>query len=129
MKKVKLMLVFIFTMNILQSQVKDSLTELRLTQLETNTKILQSNLAKCHKQWIHGGGLNIAGVGFMGIGTWLLVETTTNPIRKDPTVGYCMIGAGGILSLIGTIVMLDSHKYIGNSGLSIQNGGIVYKFK
>lgn len=122
------MLVFIFTMNILQSQVKDSLTELRLTQLETNTQILQSNLAKCHKQWIHGGGLNVAGLGFMGIGTYVLL-TDKGSASNPNIVGYAMIGSGGILSLIGTIVMLDSHKYIGKSGLSIQNSGIVYKFK
>lgn len=129
MKKVKLMLVFMFVMNILHSQVRDSINELRLTQLETNTQILQTNLDKCHKQWIHGGGLNIAGLGFMGIGSWLLIETSTNPTQKNPTVGYAMIGVGAILSTIGTIVMLDSHKYIGKSGLSIQNSGIVYKFK
>ena len=133
MKKINFIFVFVIGMIALQSygQVIDSTKtiESRLSELETNTQILQSNLAKCHKQWIHGGGLNIAGVGFMGIGTWLLIETTTNPIQKDPTVGYAMIGCGGLLSIIGTIVMLDSHKYIGKSGISISNGGIKYTFK
>jgi len=135
MKKIKLLFVFVIGMMALQSkgQVdtlnKSKSIETRLLELEKNTEILQSNLKKCDAQWSYGVGVNITGLAFSGIGTWLLIETNTNPTQKDPTVGYAMIAGGGIISLIGTIVMLDSHKYIGKAGLSLTNGGIKYTFK
>ena len=138
MKKIKLALIFIIGLLTFQSfsQTTDSLmtNEFKLIKqkilaLETNSEIVQSNLSKCHKQWSVGLGLNIVGYGFSGIGTWLLIETNTNPTQKDPTVGYAMMAGGGLLSLIGTIVIMDSHKYIGKAGLSISKGGIVYVFK
>lgn len=133
MKRIKLLFVFIIGMMVLPtySQVIDSTKtiESRLLELEKNTEILQSNLTKCHNQWGYGAGVTGAGIGFSGIGTWLLIETNTNPTQKDPTVGYAMIAGGGLLQLIGTIVMLDSHKYIGKAGLSLSNGGIKYTFK
>lgn len=115
------------------AQIKDSVNyksvEQRLSELETSTTILQTNLTKCHNQWGTGIGVTGAGVGFSGIGTWLLIETNSNPTRKDPTVGYAMIAGGSIIQLIGVLVMLDSHKYIGKAGLSLSNGGIKYTFK
>lgn len=135
MKKIKLLFVFVIGMIALQSKAQiDTLNkfksiETRLLELEKNTEILQSNLTKCHKQWSFGIGVTSAGLGFSGIGTWLIIETTTNPTQKDPTVGYAMIAGGGILQIIGTLVMLDSHKYIGKAGLSLSNGGIKYTFK
>lgn len=138
MKKIKLALLLTIGLLSFQSfgQTPDSLitNEIKLIKqkilaLETNTEILQSNLNKCHKQWSLGLGINAAGLGFSGVGTWLLIETSTNPTRKDPTVGYAMIASGGVLSLIGTLVMLESHRYIGEAGLSFSKGGIVYTFK
>ena len=138
MKKIHLILTLVIGLLSIQSfsQTSDSLitNELKLIKqkilaLETNSEIVQSNLNKCHKQWSLGLGVNVAGLAAAGIGTWLLIETTTNPTQKDPTVGYAMITGGGLLYLIGTFVMLDSHKYIGQAGLSVSKGGIVYIFK
>lgn len=133
MKKIKLLFVFVIGMMALPtySQVIDSTKtiESRLLELEKNTEILQSNLNKCHNQWGYGAGVTITGFGFSGIGTWLLIESDKYSTSNDQTVGYAMIAGGGLISLIGTIVMLDSHKYIGKAGLSLSNGGIKYTFK
>lgn len=137
MKKLKLALVIAIGLLSIQSfsQNSDSLitNEFKLIKqkilaLETNSEIIQSNLNKCHKQWSLGLGVNVTGLAAAGIGTWTLIETTTNPTQKD-TVSYAMIASGGLLYLIGTFIMLDSHKYIGQAGLSVSKGGIVYTFK
>lgn len=51
--------------------------------------------------------------------------------NKNSVAGLAITGVGGLLSLIGTIIMLDSHKHldIGRTGVSISPTGIIYKFK
>ena len=134
MKRIKLLFVFVIGMMALQyyGQTIDSLNkfksiESRLLEVETNTSILQSNLSKCHKQWVDGLGVCVFGVGASVIGGYMSINANYNGDKSN--VGLIITGVGGLTSLIGTIVMLDSHKYIGKSGLGLSKGGITYTFK
>lgn len=122
MKKTILTLFVILNALLVNSQT-DSTINLRLNRLEQNNEVIKTNLTKCHKQWTTG--LGVVGSGFIVSGFGTLISATNGSNPKD---GAYIIGAGGLISLIGSIIMIDSHKYIGRTGLNIEVGKITYKF-
>lgn len=80
---------------------------------------------KSQAQFNSGSYCVYTGIGLGGIGVLLSAN-------KEP-VALPLIGVGGVLSLIGTILMIDSHKWIGKAGLGINGKGntisVYYRFK
>ena len=87
-------------------KMKDEQTEVKL------------NLYKCHKEFKVGVGLAGAGIGLGILGTALL---------SDPSApGKEIAIIGSVLSLAGSIVIIDSHKFIAKaslSGIKVEFGG------
>ena len=98
--------------------------------VDSNKVLLQEvclHLDKSHKQFQAGTGFFIAGTLLTGITAALLSQATGEPY-KDPVTGQQMykevnrepytIGfiATGLLTGIGCIIMIDSHRHIGNAG-------------
>jgi len=126
MKKITLIILSILTINFVNAQV-DTTINMRLKKVELNNEIIQSNLKKCHNQWRDGLGITVFGLGTSIIGSYMSLNADN--IGDKSNVGIIIVGVGGITSLIGTIIMLDSHKYIGKAGLNIEANGLVYRFK
>lgn len=87
-------------------KMKDEQTEIKL------------NLYKCHKEFKVGVGLVGAGVGLGILGTALL---------KNPSApGKEIVIIGSVLSLAGSFVIIDSHKFIAKAsltGIKVEFGG------
>lgn len=98
--------------------------EKKILELETNTELAQFNLYKCHKQWNDGLGVCIFGLGATTLGTIMITE---GEINNEVSITTTCVG--GLATLIGSIIMIDSHKYIGKAGLKLNQNGIVYVFK
>jgi len=125
MKKIILIALSVLTINFVNAQV-DTTISMRLKKIELNNEVIKSNLKKCHNQWKDGLGVTIFGFGTSIIGSYMSLNA--NNIGDKSNVGIIITSIGGITSLIGTIVMLDSHKYIGRAGLNIESNGLVYRF-
>jgi hypothetical protein len=88
-------------------KMKDEQTEVKL------------NLYKCHKEFKVGVGLVGAGIGLGILGTAQLLN---NPSGSGKEIAI----VGSILSLAGSIVIVDSHKFIAKAsltGIKIEFGG------
>ena len=127
MKKTILILLSLLTFSIMNAQF-DTTINGRLKRLELNNEVIQNNLIRCHKKWTKG--LNISGVGFMVtvFGGYTVMNYNNNS-NSTTNIGLVITGTGGLLSIIGSLIMIDSHKYIGRSGIGIGSNGITYNFK
>lgn len=128
--KTILSLIAILLINLASAQ-SDTSINIRVKQLETNVTQINTNLFKCHKQWGNGLKVVIGGVAVSGLGFAIVNQSLNNTTNKDGSAGLIVMGAGGLMTLVGTIIMLDSHKHldIGRTGLNISPNGIIYRFK
>ena len=107
-----LVVIFLLYPSIVVSQNTDSLYQ-RILQIETNQRNIQVNLTKAHNKFSIGTTLVIAGLG----ATFASIITDEpgqdadgNP--QEPILLYI----GSALLTVGTIIQIDSHKYIGRAG-------------
>ena len=77
------------------------------------------------KEYNTGVIIGLAGFGVSGIG--LAIS------RSDENAGFAIAGAGFIATLIGGIIMIDSHRWLHKAGFGINGKGnsvsIYYTFK
>ena len=88
-------------------KMKDEQTEVKL------------NLYKCHKEFKVGVGLVGAGIGLGILGTAQLLNNPSGPGKEIAIIG-------SVLSLAGSIVIVDSHKFLAKAsltGIKIEFGG------
>src|ERR1017187_7693567 len=95
----------VYSQSSLQNQM-DSLKE----QLRIDKSVLKINLSLCHEEFRSGTQINILG-GILLTGGILL---STQNIDKSAPMALSIVG--GILTIIGTVCWIDSHKYIGYVG-------------
>jgi nucleoside recognition membrane protein YjiH len=128
MKNILVILITLAAFN-LTSQVDSTVNkrimglETQILQMKNNTEAIQMNLEKCHKLWSTGLIMNFAGIAISAGG---LASINTSNIQSSD---FGLPIAGGVMSLIGTIVMINAHKYIGKAGLGLSANGIRYRFK
>lgn len=82
---------------------------------------------RCHKEYSTGVVFSILGVLAMGGGLYY----SANPIKNNTgsDVNTYLIIAGAASSLIGSLVIIDSHKWIGRAGLVDYGVGVKLKMK
>ena len=82
---------------------------------------------RCHKEYSTGVVFSILGVLAMGGGLYY----SSNPINNNPEsdINSYWIIAGAASSLIGSLVIIDSHKWIGRAGLVDYGVGVNLKMK
>jgi len=95
-------------------------TEENLSLLDQNSitqdvNTIQLNLFKSHEQYRKGTGLLISGFSLSIIGTALLMTGIEGNDKGSTTIGSAFSIIGGIVSMTGVIVQIDSHKYIGRA--------------
>lgn len=137
--KTILSLIAILIVNLATAQ-SDTTISIHLKQIEANVNHINTNLIKCHEQWRDGLGITVFGIGVSTLGVVIINQNYNNytsgshnikpsNYKNNENVGLIITGVGGLTSLIGTIIMLDSHKYIGKAGLGINGNAITYRFK
>lgn len=96
----------------------DSTIIKRLDILEMRASYISANLIKCHNQFKTGSSLFFGGIVVSGL--WLGLASNNNGRL------YGSLAGSGV-SLIGGIIMIASHRYIGKAGgLEINQNGIVF---
>ena len=87
-------------------------------------------LRKNHNEWKSGVICQVFGTGVAAAGAALI---STTEVNSTSDLGTQIGIAGGLLALVGQIIVLDSHKWIGRAGAGVslnQNGiGVLYRFK
>jgi hypothetical protein len=87
----------------------------RILNIESNQKHIQFNLDKCHKQFRTGLLLGIAGTALTLFGAHIDSQRLTDKtIDNNKPTGLVTIGS--IITSVGAIVIIDSHKFIGRAG-------------
>ena len=125
MKKIILILTTFSIFNSTYAQSASTI-EMRLKKLELNNDIIQKNLYKAHKQYRDGLGMTIFGIGATIMGSSMSINDIKSKGNGD--VGFIIGGTGVLMLIIGNIIMIDSHKYIGRAGLGLNKNGITYTF-
>ena len=103
----------------------------RIRRLEMASIYMRDNLIRAHNQYSNGLGILGLGAAIATIGVVINPEITVHTDgseTKDYTLKNIITGVGCIGMLVGSIMMIDSHKYIGKAGRWTYTGnGIVYK--
>lgn len=126
-----LILFFISITEISFAQTSDS-TKIRLEKLELQMKNLQWNLDKCHKQF-RIGFLTILGGGIVTASAFSpIIPSENNPSYIPGSIAETkkiLVITGSAIQIIGLIVLIDSHSYIGDcKNLSFKGNGVSYSF-
>jgi len=86
-------------------------------------KNLQINLEKCHNQYQIGTGFIVGGIVTSLVGGLSTMGGFNNNDNGALSVGVLLNIAGGISALAGTIIQIDSHKFIGRASISVEATG------
>lgn len=141
-KLITIVILALLTLNV-KAQNLDSLTkkvndmQLKVDNMSLKTNNIQLNLKKCHKVYEIGTALSISGIVLGGLGSFIYIDAnnqlsdlvisntpprhaididTQKRLKRNSNIGKCLIIFGSITSLSGTLVIIDSHKYIGLAG-------------
>jgi len=100
-----------------EAQEIDMQIETYISLINKEIESIQTNLFDCHKQYRTGLITSLA--GFVIVGS--VIAANNNPSVKvresNQTYGKYIMIAGGVCSLIGSIIIIDSHKFIGRAGV------------
>lgn len=94
----------------------------RVIALETQQVAIQDNLARAHKQYSTGTMIQAAGIVLTVAGGLIFSHRLLNNNYYDPKTGERIHGtpyimyAGVVMTTAGTIIQVDSHKWIGRAG-------------
>jgi hypothetical protein len=123
MSKFKQLIIFavlIAGARVAYSQNYDSLV-LKMDGLEANQIHIQKNLTKSHKQHQLGTRILIGGAAISALGLVIYNDSKEDafgePEKKDPTI----MVIGSLISGIGAVIQIDSHKWIGKAGKRKRN--------
>lgn len=91
------------------SAVIDNLDELYRAQKAANQRLetIELNLQKCHHQYTSGLCTSLVGVVFAGAAVPMF--------WASDGLGIATLAASGILTTVGAVIMIDSHKFIGRA--------------
>lgn len=87
----------------MKGQAIDS-TQIKIEQLRTATIFMRESFAKSHREFKAGFLITLAGT------TATTISIASNSENKGLLIG------GSALGLIGMLIMVDSHKFIGEAG-------------
>jgi len=116
MKKLLIILVLLPALSF--SQVQDSINSKIVTALQEQARAINrmsTYLDYCDSEYRTGTILTMSGIAAGSAG--LLFEGLGNGQgNENSNAPVIVAGIGGLLTLIGTIVIVDSHKWIGRAG-------------
>lgn len=96
-------------------QNMDSLTQ-RIVKLEMDQRNIKMNLTKSHKQYKGGTFLVLGGAIATIAGAATLPSKSDLNQNNNAQIGLMTLG--GILTSVGLIIQMDSHKWLGRTGRS-----------
>lgn len=92
-----------------------------ITKTQNELIYVQANLSKFQKQYRTGTIITFVGGA---VATGGLITT----INTETTNYQYLLVIGGIISTIGFIMQIDSHKWIGKAGIGITENGLTIKY-
>lgn len=127
----KLLIILVLLPSLSFSQVQDSTTVKIINQLNVQAESINRMslyLDYCDGRYRTGSIMAISGVGITGAG--LLINSLGNGEgNSNSNAPIIVSGIGGLLTLIGGILIVDSHKWIGRAGrVKVDKNSISYKF-
>ena len=100
-----------------------------LIKMKNDQTEVKLNLYKCHQEFKVGVGMLGTGIGLGILGRAIIINDIVN-MKQDQyhrgIDGKTVAIIGGVLSLAGSIVMIDSHKFIARAsltGIKVNFGG------
>ncbi len=114
------------------SIVDDSLLSKSLVPTEYNIKeeldYMKECFRKCHNNYSIGVGISI--VGLLVAASGISIDAKKATINdSNSNIGIYMIYSGLGLSLIGSLTVMNSHKWIGRAGINANGIGVNIKRK
>jgi hypothetical protein len=110
---------------LVSSQIQKSKTTVDTVYISKELYYLKHCLRKGHVEFLNGTATMCFGITFTSFGTYLAVNEQSGAAP--------LLVIGSVLSTIGTIIMIDSHKWFGRAGQGVNGKGnekaIYYKFK
>ena len=101
----------------LKSSAQENSPKTKLDSIQINLTKAGDYTLKCHKQFQTGVAIYGCGLASIGIGVAKLQDNT------QVKTGLFFTGLGGLAILAGSIVMMDSHKYLYYSGYYLKMAG------
>jgi hypothetical protein len=99
-------------------------TEYKLHQLKQGMIYMRENFNECHKEFRAGMITSFVGVA-VSVGGAVTKPSERIDGSKNYTLQTILLIGGSAVSLIGMIVVIDSHKYIGRAGNWQFNGNSI----
>ncbi len=119
------------------TKLSDTNKVVKFVNVVDELNFLKNNLSKSHSEYKTGLKISLAGLGVIGAGA--LISTFKNVTHNNyktmmsTTIEMNQIGAGvicfGILGeLVGRVIMIDSHKWLGRASVGIGGKGVTVKY-
>jgi len=107
----------------------DSLVTPTLTNYSRDEDIqyMKDCFRRCHKSYTEGMLVSI--VGFIATAGGVYLNTSSVLTNNESDLSKYLIIGGAVSSLLGTIIILDSHKWIGRAGMNLNGVGLCIKKK
>ena len=100
------LIIGLFITNLTFSQTSYDSLKMEMSKLNLKVENINLRLNACHAEYKDGLTLALVGIGLNVIGGAIYYQS------KDMAGTGFFIGIGSISSLVGTIQMIDSHKYL-----------------
>ena len=101
---------------------------IKTVSLTSEIILIKNDLVQAHKEYQIGTGFIISGTSLIGIGSLIeYIRSTSTSSGTNP--GIYLIGIGGLSNVIGYLIQIDSHKWIGRAGIGLGGNGIILKYK
>ena len=111
--KILVIIVAVFVTSFARAQTVDGVDSLKaeILKVRNDLQLVKLNLAESERKFKRG--ILVATVGY--------TVTVTGGLmlgRKQDELGKVLLVAGGATGVVGTVLMLDSFKYLGRAGRS-----------
>ncbi|MBK6989995.1 MAG: hypothetical protein IPH33_18135 [Bacteroidetes bacterium] len=108
-----ILLVFLICISFKSKAQQIDSTQIKLDEFKKAVLYMSDNLQDAHERFQIGTVCMALGTAAIGVGVLLQLDTESGKTNDGATI---TIITGGVLSVAGAIIMIDSHKFIGKAG-------------
>jgi len=103
--------------------------DIKMDLLINDINNIKQNLEKCHKQYKLGTNFIIGGLSATFVGSYFIFESIDNSNSNSNygSIGTILTLLGGISTIVGCAIQIDSHKYISRASISAGVNGATLK--
>lgn len=109
------------------SYITNEMLHKKIENLESDIYNIKHDFMAFNRQYNTGTRLYLIGIGMIYTGSYLILRE--DKIRSVPDFPILLLFGGSALQIVGFIIQLDSHKYLGGGrSLTLGSGGLSYRF-